>query len=135
MKHWPNTQAIACKLGIENHPWNSSSWHMRQPGFTYFESKFGTGGELNSSVNVFKSARLFDPVKITDLAPDSAMVEDLKAFPFLHGSIAHLQQELPTYLAAAEGVSSDLEPLKWWKKKETTSPYWAAACQQVLLCQ
>ena len=97
----------------------------------------GTGGELNSSIDAFKSARLFDPVKITDLAPDSAMVEDLKAFPFLHGSKAHLHQELPTYLAAAaaEGVSPGLEQLKWWKKHETTLPFWAAACQQVLLCQ
>ena len=41
---------------------------------------------------------------------------------------------LPAYLVAAEGVSPNIEVLGWWDKQEEL-PHWAAACQQVLLCQ
>ena len=75
------------------------------------------------------------PCKITDLRLDASKVEDLKTFPFLQDAILDLQKELPQYLAAAEGVSADIEVLQWWEKQEEKLPHWSAACQQVLLCQ
>ena len=59
----------------------------------------------------------------------------MKTFPFLQDVILDLQKELPHYLAAAEGVSADLEILQGWEKQEEKLAQWSAACQQVLLCQ
>ena len=139
VKHWANTRALAQKLAAERQLPGLEQQLMAyaltcvQPGFTYFESKFG--GELLPSVRAFQAASLFHPVKITDLHPDASAVEDLKAFHFLQGAIPDLQKELPQYLAAAEGVSAEVEVLKWWEKHEDKLPHWSAACQQVLLCQ
>ena len=52
-------------------------------------------------------------------------------FYFLEQAIPDMQGELPAYLAAAEGVSPQTS--KYWNGEEL--PHWAAACQQVLLCQ
>lgn len=139
VKHWANTRAIAQKFAAERQLPALEQQLMAyaltcvQPGFTYFESKFG--GELLPCVRAFQAASLFHPVKITDLHPDASIVEDLKAFHFLQGAILDLQRELPQYLAAAEGVSAEVEVLKWWEKHEDKLPHWSAACQQVLLCQ
>ena len=67
--------------------------------------------------------------------PDATTVLDLKAFYFLEQAIPDVQRELlPAYLVAAEGVSPNIKVLEWWDKQEEL-PHWAAACQQVLLCQ
>ena len=139
VKHWPNTHALAQKFAAERQLPALKQQLMTyaltcvQPGFTYFESKFG--GELLPCVKAFQAATLFHPVKITDLHLHASAVEDLKAFHFLQGAIPDLQKELPQYLAAAEGVSPEIEVLKWWEKQEKKLPHWSAACQQVLLCQ
>ena len=72
-----------------------------QPGFTLFEKKFWS--ELLNLVNAFKAACLFHPAKVTDLQPDATM-EELKCF-YLEQGVLDLKRELPTYLAADEGVS------------------------------
>ena len=67
--------------------------------------------------------------------PDATTVLGLKAFYFLEQAIPDMQRELlPAYLVAAEGVSTNIKVLEWWDKQEEL-PHWAAACQQVLLCQ
>ena len=40
-----------------------------------------------------------------------------------------------TYVAAADGVSAEIEVLKWWEKQEEKLPHWAPTCQQILLRQ
>ena len=139
MKHWANTHALArkfaaeCQLPALEQQLMTYALTCVQPGFTYFESRFG--GELLPCVKAFKAASLLHPLKITHLHPNASTVDDLKAFPFLHDAIPDLQKELPQYLAAAEGVSAETELLKWWKKQEEKLPHWSAACRQVLLCQ
>lgn len=66
-------------------------------------------------------------VSPTDRQSDATVVEDLKAFHFLQSAVSDLQKELPDYLAAAEGVSTDTDVLKWWEKQEDKLPHWAAA--------
>ena len=138
VKHWANIRAIAQKFAAERQLPALEQQLMAyaltcvQPGFTYFENRFG--GELLPCVS-FQATSLFHPVMITDLYPHASTVEDLKAFHFLQGAIPDLQRELPQYLAAAEGVSAEVEVLKWWEKHEDKLPHWSAACQQVLLCQ
>ena len=61
--------------------------------------------------------------------PDATTVLDLKA---IEQAIPDMQRDL--LHLAAEGVSPNIEVLEWWDKQEELS-HWAAACQQVLLCQ
>ena len=49
--------------------------------------------------------------------------------------IDNLKSELPTHLAAADGVASTVDPLVWWEQHSDTLPHWAMACKRVLLCQ
>ena len=139
VKHWANTCAQARKFAAERQLPALEQQLMTyaltcvQPGFTYFESRFGE--ELLPCVKAFKAASLLHPLKVMDLHPNASTVDDLKAFPFLHDAIPDLKKELPQYLAAAEGVSAETELLKWWKKQEEKLPNWSAACKQVLLCQ
>ena len=76
--------------------------------------------------------------------PDATTVLE---FYFLEQAIPDMQRELPTYLAEGE--------LEWWDKQEELplagqplrkikffserlareTTHWAAACQQILLCQ
>ena len=136
VKHWANSRTLAWKIAAECQLPCIEAQLMTyallcvQPGFTYFESKFG--GEL---LPCAKAASLFHPVKNADRRPDASTVEDLKAFHFLQAAVPDLQKELPDYLAAAEGVAPDIDVLKWWEKQEEKLPHWAATCRQVLLGQ
>ena len=141
VKHWPNTQALARRLASEFHNPGLEQQLMAhaspcvqpgfmahastcvqpgfmahaspcvQPGFIYFENKFWN--ELLHLVTAFKATRLFHPGKVVDLRPDATTVLDLKAFHFLQEAIPNLQKELPTYLAAAEDVSVNVEVMEW----------------------
>lgn len=52
-------------------------------------------------------------------------------------TIANLATELPTYLAAADGVTcySEDEKVSWWAAHRDTLPHWAALVKQLLLIQ
>ena len=134
VKHWPNTKAIARRLAEEfqnpglEQKLMDYALSCVQPGFTYFQIKFWN--QLSPLVNAFKAARLFDPNKVTDLHPDASMVEDLKNFHFLEDAIPDLKNELPTYLAFADGVA-EVSLVDWWMRHEQKLPCWAEACQKV----
>ena len=55
-----------------------------RPGLQYFETKFGS--DLSAPVSVFKTARLFSPVKVREMKPVASDVDTLSAFPFLNDS-------------------------------------------------
>ena len=75
-----------------------------EPAITWFLRKFNV--DLYDVVVAFKAFRLFCPVRIQWLKPTNALVESLRAFPFLDSNttIDGLRAELPAYLAAAEDV-------------------------------
>ena len=87
----------------------------------------------------FKAARLFCPVSIQWLRPTNALVESLRAFPFLDSDaiIDGLKAELSAYLAAAEDVviPTEEKEVEWWCGHEEQLPRWASAVKQVLLVQ
>ena len=87
----------------------------------------------------FKSARLFNPIKVIDLKPDATAVDSLQSFPFIRNDpgpvINNLKSELSTYLATVDGVSSNVKPLEWWERNEDKLPHWSKVCKQLLLCQ
>lgn len=138
VQHRPNTAAIARKIATQHHSeqsWMQYASNCVKPGLDYFTAKFD--GDLQPIVDAFKSARLFDPGKLSDLKPNAAAVDTLRSFKFLDSDevIENLKTELPTYLAAADGVALSVDPLLWWERHAATLPHWAAACRKVLLCQ
>ena len=68
-----------------------------KPGLDCFTSKFKE--DLLPTIEVFKSARLFDPTKVNDIKPDAATVNTLHSLKFLHcdGVIQNLKSEMPAY--------------------------------------
>ena len=59
------------------------------------------------------------------------------ALPFLNSqpTIDGLKSEIPTYMAAIEDVSTDINPVAWWKRHAMELPKWANAFRLVLLVQ
>lgn len=138
VSHLPNTTAVAKRLASPTTPeqhWMTYAMSCIQPVYDYFNSKFNN--ELLPVVNAFKSARLFLPAKINDLKPDGSMVDALRAFKFLDRDeiMKDLKSELPSYLALAEDLAMDIEPLDWWERNADKLPCWSAACRKVVLCQ
>lgn len=58
-------------------------------------------------------------------------------FPFLDAQpkIYGLKAVLPAYLAAAEDVSTEIEPVVWWKCHFTELTKWANALRYIALVQ
>ena len=81
-----------------------------EPAITWFPFNV----DLYDVVVAFKAFRLFCPVRIQWLKPTNALVESLRAFPFLDSdtTIDGLKAELPVYLAAAEDVVTRLKRRK-----------------------
>ena len=78
----------------------------------------------------------FWPLKVCELQPNSTDISDLKAFPFFTDSVLEdLKQELPLYLAKADGLSVDADKTSWWQADSNELPKWSSAYKQVLLVQ
>ena len=106
---FPNVRAIATIDAEEDLDQNVTALERSakacvEPAIKWFLRKFNV--DLYDVVVAFKAARLFCPVRIQWLKPTNALVESLRAFPFLDSDAITdgLKAELPTYLAAAEDV-------------------------------
>ena len=106
-----------------------------QPGLYFYQQKFSV--QFRSTVRAFKEARLRCPVQ--HLNPTAASLEEFRNFLFLddNDTIANLAQELPAYLAAADGVAmmNDDEKLAWWAGHSKILPNWSAVVKTLLLLQ
>ena len=90
------------------------------------------------ALTAFQYACYFDPVKIAELKPSAADLDNLRAFPFLNsadGSIDGLKAELPRYMALANGVSSVVNKTEWWRNHAEQLPKWSSTCKLLLLIQ
>ena len=125
--HYPNVQAVAEKLvGGNSSREQQLVSHPKacvEPAYSYFRSKFNNDPKL--TLDAFKAARLFSPSKMYELRPTASDIDCLKSFPFLDAMIPGLKSELPNYLAAAEDMSAQEDPLTWWKIYEDDVPLWA----------
>ena len=66
----------------------------------------------------FKYARLFDPVKVSELNPCcSSDIDHLKAFPFLSDKLEDLKKELPSYLAKVDSILSAIRMVAEIRKR------------------
>ena len=102
------------------------------PAFDYFHAKFNN--DLQTAMQVFKVARLFSPLKTSELKPAAADLDDLSCL-LDSGKINDLKCELPTYIALVEDVSDSIDPIQLWKTHQEQLPQWASACKRMLLVQ
>ena len=140
-EHYPNVMALA------KHESNGNSLHEQQlvryakecvkTAYEYFNSKFDlASGDLKDTVLAFRAARYLVPSMLNELKPTVNDIENLKLFPFLNESLINkLKDELPSYRAAVENVSSEIDTVLWWKSHEHELPNWANALQLLLLVQ
>ena len=138
--HYPNVDAVISQVtvGAPTHiidQWKTYARKCVQPAPDFFTNRFGT--TLKSQLDPFKAARLFVPHKAVQIRPDAPLVDSLKSFPFLNSetTIASLKSELPTYLAHASDVSSDIDPLVWWQQQSRDLPVWADSFRKTILIQ
>ena len=108
-----------------------------KPAYDYFQAKFDSAsGELKTVLLAFKAARYFSPSQLNELKPTITDIDYLQLFPFIDANlICRLKVELPTYIAAAEDVSPEVQVADWWKNHENEIPVWAEACKLILLVQ
>jgi hypothetical protein len=137
---YPNTEAKARQYAAGNVPlYNQLIAQAKAcitPGFRFYQQKFSR--EFHATVRAFKAARLCCPMKVQELHPDVASVQKLKQFGFFtDAAIAQLVDELPKYLAIAEGVEIETEEgkVKWWSVHEKALPSWSTAVKKILLVQ
>ena len=106
-----------------------------QPGWEYFTQT--VMGAMGPQVEIFKAARLFSPQQICQLRPVANDVDIVTSVAFLDDPalVANLKNELPMYLAKADGIDNDVDPIGWWKANEADLPFWSAAAKLVLLMQ
>ena len=134
----PNAEAVANKLsrGSITYKKNLIEYARAclQPGIVYFNRQLESS--LKISLQAFKAGRIFSPLKVYSMKPDNTMNDSLMIFPFFtHAIIDKLKTELPTCVAKAADVSSDMDPLEWWKLHSSELPSWSSAAKKALLVQ
>lgn len=141
IESYPNTEAVARRHADGNVE------HFNQlvakakacitPGLRFYQRKFSN--EFHALVCAFKSARLCCPVQVQQLRPTVASLAELRNFSFLDddGIIAGLSQELPHYLATAEGtqVATEEDKVQWWARNQENLPNWSAVVKKILVVQ
>ena len=122
-------RAIAIAIAEEDPCQNVTALERRAnacvtPEITWFLRKFNV--DFYDVVVTFKAARLFCPVRIQWLKPTNALVDSLRAFPFLDSdtTIDSLKAELPAYLAAAKDavIPTEEKKVEWWCGHEEQLP-------------
>ena len=78
-------------------------------------------------------------MQVQSLNPTAESLEEFRYFPFINDDtkIATLAEELPAYLAAADGVTVTCEEDKvaWWAAHADTLPHWCSLVKMLLLIQ
>ncbi len=125
-EHYPKFTAVAKNLSsgdsVREHQLVAYAKACVVPAFTYFKSKFEN--DLKHAVLAFKAAWYFSPPKVNEIKPTAADIDSLRAIPFLDSTsmIDGLKAQLPLYLAVAEEVSAQEDPLRWWKSHQSELP-------------
>ena len=137
-EYFPNVSAVAKHLvnGNQTHEQQLIDYAKEcvKPAYSYFRSKFDN--DLKVSMEAFKAARYFSPLKLAELQPTAADLDALLFLPFLNSNdITTLKSELSTYIAAVEDISKSIDPLEWWESNEERMPNWASAFKKLVLVQ
>ena len=116
--------------------WVNFATQCIRPAYQYYQDKFILG-PLQPLVMIFKSCRLFYPVKVKEMQPDAVALNTLRRVPFfdVDNVIQPLQRELAASQALTDDVAGEINVLEWWSQHSEEVPSWAIACKQVLLLQ
>ncbi len=136
--HYPNSVAVAKKLAhgnpIVNNQLLTYAATCLIDAYTYFKRKFDS--DLHNAMELFKVARYFSPAKVNELKPCASAIASFNICPFIDNTvIIKLQEELPTYLAAAEDVAGDIDTTNWWKNHSNDLPQWSSIFKLIILIQ
>ena len=85
-----------------------------EPGLNYF-TNIVINSPLKPALAIFKAARLFKPQKISRM---SVIAKSLDT-----ETIRTLKEEQLFYLAKATDLSSDQDPLEFWRRKSPNLPH------------
>ena len=137
-EHYPNVLALAKSLsgGDAARELQLLSYAKAcvEPAYSYFKTKFDQ--DLRPTLLAFKAARYFSPYKVHELRPTAGDLDSLKSFPFFDQEIIDgLKSELPSYFAAAEDVSEQVDAIGWWNGHKSNLPRWASAFKLLILVQ
>ena len=94
--------------------------------------------QFHNIVRAFKAARLCCPIQVQALHPTAASVQELKQFSFItDAEVVQLVEELPNYLAIADGEAIETEEgkVQWWATHAAALPNWSTAVKKILLVQ
>ena len=135
--HWPNLSAVVKSLSQENAVQQQLMDYGRKcigKGYTYFDQQLT--GNFKAQMEIFKVARLFSPSQMQFIKPDSASLQQqLAVLPFLKSDVPQLVNELPAYLARAEGSDCNISPIEWWKCNSEGLPAWSCVAKKIMLLQ
>ena len=105
-----------------------------QPALDYFQELLDSS--LKEQILVFKSVRVFNLHNIPMLKPDVSHVNALQVVPFFKDDeLENLKAELPSYVAKADDIGSELAALEIWKLNATDLPLWSSAVKKILAIQ
>ena len=138
---YPNLEGVARQQANGNLPlYNQLMTRTKAcitPRLHFCQRKFSQA--FHDLVRACKSARLCCPVQVQQFCPNAASVEELRNFSFLDvdAPIAGLVNELPHYLAVADGadIDEEEEKVQWWARHERTLLNWSAVVGKLLLVQ
>ena len=113
------------------------------PAFNYIESRLTdqctAPYHMERQHEQMRLLQAFDPSFASENPIDVAFVADFQKVPpfVVHNLIPGLQEELPKYLAAAQGFTCDRSDVKaftskvlaWWAKNHSKFPTWATAAR------
>ena len=87
--HLPNTEAVICTItGSNSAATEQLMLYVKncvKSGLSYYQDRFK--GELSNVVAAFKAVKLFLSGKVNEIKPEDAVIDPLKAFPFLDNSL------------------------------------------------
>ena len=135
--HTPNTEGVIRVISTQT----STQQRLRayakscvQGALEYFEHQLESS--LKVPLSAFKAAQILNPHKLATLNSDVSHVNSLRVIPaFEDSELERLKAELPTYIAKADGISSDLSALEWWKLNSMNLPSWSIGLKKVVAMQ
>jgi len=107
-----------------------------RPALNYFNNLLQT--ELAQTLNVFRAARLINPLFVWRSKPTPDDINIMREFPFVQQQhVLQLQAELADYTrACAEtAVDGDLDVPDWWRRHKSLFPGWALMAKRIFTMQ
>jgi hypothetical protein len=107
---------------------------MVKPAVKYYKEQLT---HLAGQINIFKAAKLFNPVFVASRPLNPEDVNEIKCIAFFNNTLKvnQLKAEFLKYHSLATQCPNDVDPLSWWSRQTVELPHWSAACRSMILYQ